>query len=428
MLVAADLNGSVRNGVNGGGISIAGSNPRYNRVAVDGVSAQDQFGLNQGGLTTARGPVNLDAIEQFSVAAVPTDVENGDFIGGALNLALRSGGNTPHGALFYNYLNDGLVGKKSEDTRIKTQQSQTNYGLFLSGPIVEDKAFFAVSYETYKTQKGVQFGFPGSGAPNTFVNNGTQATLDTFNKDFAGYASKFDVMGIAPAQPQTDKKYSAKIDWNITDRQRASLTYRYAESTFVNTTALGAATIQLDSANYTKFDSDEATTFELHSSWTDKFTTTFKATTRTFIDGQNPPSGQNYADVRVCTAPVSGGSVLIAGCESPYDQINFGPDQFRHLNALGEKELRFQLTGEYSLAPNLFKFGVQARRATPYDVFLPASHGIYYFNSSQTSPPAAPANCNTPAPSAATPRTPPSTATTGPTPCSVRTRSRSPTT
>ena len=381
MLVAADLNSTTRSGVNGGGISIAGSNPRYNRIAVDGVSAQDQFGLNQGGLTTARGPINLDAIEQFAVAAVPTDVENGDFVGGALNLALRSGTNTVHGAVFYNYLNDGLVGKKSEDTHIKTVQSQTNYGLFLGGPIVEDKAFFAVSYENYKTQKGTLFGVPGSGAANTFIQNGTQATLDTFYKDFAGYASKFDAMGIATAQPQTDKKYSVKVDWNITDRQRASLTYRYAESTFVNTTALGAATLQLDSANYTKFDSDEATTFELHSQWTDKFTTTFKATTRSFMDGQNPPSGQNYADVRVCTAPAAGGSLLIGGCEAPYDQINFGPDTFRHLNALAEKELRFQLTGEYSMGDNLFKFGGQARKASPYDVFLPASHGIYYFDS-----------------------------------------------
>jgi hypothetical protein len=83
ILVSQDLSGG-RSGANANGISIAGSNPRYNRVAVDGVASQDNFGLGQGGLTTNRGPVTLDAIEQFSVAAVPTDVENGDFVGGAL--------------------------------------------------------------------------------------------------------------------------------------------------------------------------------------------------------------------------------------------------------------------------------------------------------------------------------------------------------
>ena len=33
-------------------------------------------------------------------------------------------------------------------------------------------------------------------------------------------------------------------------------------------------------------------------------------------------------------------------CENPFDQVNFGPDQFRHANALSEKELRIQLTGD----------------------------------------------------------------------------------
>ncbi|WP_309604407.1 TonB-dependent receptor domain-containing protein [Phenylobacterium sp.] len=380
MLVAADLNSGARLGVNGGGISIAGSNPRYNRIAVDGVSAQDQFGLNQGGLTTARGPINLDAIEQFAVAAVPTDVENGDFVGGALNLALRSGGNTFHGAIFDNYLNDGLVGTKIEGNRIKSPISQTNYGAFLSGPIWRDHVFFAASYETYTTSDVTQFGVAGSGAPNTFLNNGTQATLDSVvNAYNSRYASKFNPGGVSATTPVLDKKYSIKLDWNITDGQRASLSYRYAESSNVLRPALGITTIQLDSQNYTKFDSDKAATFELHSKWTDRFSTFFKATTRTFVDMQTPPSGQNYADVRVCTAPTSDSTPL--SCPSSFDQVNFGPDQFRHANSLGEKELRFQLTGEYSMSQHLFKFGVQARRAQPLDLFVNQSHGIYYFDS-----------------------------------------------
>jgi len=43
ILVAQDLSGG-RAGTNAGGISIAGSNPRLNRLTVDGVSAQDNFG------------------------------------------------------------------------------------------------------------------------------------------------------------------------------------------------------------------------------------------------------------------------------------------------------------------------------------------------------------------------------------------------
>jgi len=380
MLVAADLNSGARIGVNGGGVSIAGSNPRYNRIAVDGVSAQDNFGLNQGGLTTARGPVNLDAIEQFAVAAVPTDVENGDFVGGALNLVLRSGGNQFHGAFFDNYLNDGMVGREIEGNKIKSNVHQTNYGAFLSGPVWKDHIFFAVSYETYTSAESTQFGVQGSGAPNAFLNNGTQATLDKVVSDYNTlYKSKFDPGGIVATTPVLDKKYSAKLDWNLMEGQRFSFTYRYAESSNVLHPNLGNATMQLSSQDYTKFDSDEAFTGELHSTWTDRLSTTLKITKRQFMDSQLPPSGQNYADVRVCTAPTANASSTV--CESPFNQLNFGPDQFRHANALSEKEFRVQFTGEYSMAPNLFKFGFQARQAKPLDLFVQQSRGVYYFDS-----------------------------------------------
>lgn len=381
IMVFQDLNtGASRVGVNAGGVSIAGSNPRYNRITVDGVSANDQFGLNQGGFTTARGPVNLDAVEQFAVTAAPTDVENGDFVGGAMNMVLRSGGNKFHGVLFDNYLNDGMVGTQTKNVRVKSQQHQENYGGFLSGPIWKDHLFFAVSYEKYTTVDQTQFGVPGSGAPNIFNNNGTQAVIDqVVNTYNANYASKFDLGGVSPTTPQTDKKYSAKIDWNITDRHRASFTYRYAESSNVLRPGLQATQIQLDSQNYTRFDSDEAYTAELHSNWTDKLSTSLKVTSREYIDKQTPPSGQNYADVRVCTAPTS--DAIATACPASFEQVYFGPDQFRHANALSEKELRINGVLEYSTTPHLVKLGFQARRAKPADLFVPQSHGIYYFDS-----------------------------------------------
>ena len=104
-LVSANLRGD-------GGISIAGSNPRTNRISIDGVQAQDDFGLNTGGLPTRRGPVSIDSVEQFSVQAVPFDVENGDFLGGAINVVLRQGTNEFGGSVFANFLNDDLVGTK----------------------------------------------------------------------------------------------------------------------------------------------------------------------------------------------------------------------------------------------------------------------------------------------------------------------------
>lgn len=54
-------------------IEIAGNNGRFNRFSVDGMQMSDDFGLNNGGLPTGRGPVPFDAIEQFTVKVAPYD-------------------------------------------------------------------------------------------------------------------------------------------------------------------------------------------------------------------------------------------------------------------------------------------------------------------------------------------------------------------
>ncbi|MGQ3228904.1 MAG: carboxypeptidase regulatory-like domain-containing protein, partial [Blastomonas fulva] len=78
---------------NGGAISIAGQNNRFNRYTVDGDAFGDPFGLVAGGLVSTRGPVPLDAIGEFSVEVAPVDIQQGFFQGGAINAQLKSGSN-----------------------------------------------------------------------------------------------------------------------------------------------------------------------------------------------------------------------------------------------------------------------------------------------------------------------------------------------
>ena len=368
-----------------GGISIAGSNPRTNRITIDGVAAQDPYGLETGGLPTARGPISLDAVEQFSVAAVPTDVENGSFTGGALNIVLRSGGNNFHGTAFVNYLNDGMVGHKTGATRISQAISQKNYGAFLSGPIWNDKAFFALSYETYETSDITSYGPAGAGFANDFRNNLTQAKIDQIVSIYnTGYASKYAPGSILSTAPVTDKKYSAKLDWNITDNHRASLSYRRAESAYTSRADLGSTTAALDSHWYDATYLDEGTTLEINSDWTDRLSTTLRATYRDWVKGQDPKSGQNYADVSICAAPnadVGPTNSSITTCASGNSVVRFGPDQYRHANRLDIQEAVFQGTATYSLGDHLFKLGYQGSKKEVFNVFVPQSRGVYYFDS-----------------------------------------------
>lgn len=378
ILVSQNLRGD-------GGISIAGSNPRTNRITIDGVTAQDPYGLETGGLPTSRGPISLDAVEQFSVAAVPTDVENGSFTGGAMNMVLRSGGNSFHGSLFANYLNDGLVGSSTGGQKITQAISQTNYGGFLSGPIWRDTAFFALSYETYETFDTTNFGPAGAGFANSFSNGLSQTTIDQIINTYnTNYASDFDLGGITRTAPVTDEKFSAKLDWNISDRHRASLTYRRAESAFVSRTDLSSTTAALDSHWYDATFLDEATTLELNSDWTDRFSTTLRATYRDWVKGQEPKSGQNYSDVTVCSAPtadVGPTNSSITTCASGFSSVRFGPDLNRHANKLDIQEASFQASGTYVFLDHVIKAGYQGTKKEVFNVFVPNSRGTYYFDS-----------------------------------------------
>ncbi|MEJ0099622.1 MAG: hypothetical protein WDO12_07745 [Pseudomonadota bacterium] len=139
----ASFNPSIR------GVNIAGQNNRTNRFAVDGMRYSDNFGLKQGGLPT-KGPVPLDAVEQLSVKIAPYDITEGDFQGGSINVVMRSGSNRYTGSVFYTYNSDALTGDKSRGIPVDLDFTSKNWGVFASGPILENKLFFALAYEDLK--------------------------------------------------------------------------------------------------------------------------------------------------------------------------------------------------------------------------------------------------------------------------------------
>lgn len=365
-----------------GGISIAGSNPRTNRITIDGTQAQDDFGLNTGGTPTRRGPISLDAIEQFSVNAVPIDVENGDFLGGALDVVLRSGDNDFSGSAFVNYLNDGMVGDSIRGVDLPSAITQTNYGAFLSGPIWRDRLFFALSYELYESADTTSTGPTGAGFANS-IRGLDQAAIDRIVNTFnTNYATDFDPGIIDRNKPILDEKYSAKLDWNINDNHRLGLTYRHALSELIQRTNLNTGSAGLDSQWYLTGETDDAYAGELNSQWSDAFSTQLRVTFRDYERLQNPPSGQEFADITVCSAPtsVNSGGDSLTSCGST-SVVRFGPDQFRHANYLTTENLQIQAKGEYSLGDHLFKFGYQGQFIDIFNIFVPSSDGVYYFDS-----------------------------------------------
>ena len=187
---------------------------------------------------------------------------------------------------------------------------------------------------------------------------------------------------ITRTKPVIDEKYSAKIDWNITDRQRLSLTARYALSELTQRTNLGRTSAGLDSSWYLTGEEDYSFVGELNSDWTDNLHTQIRLTYRDYERRQLPPSGQDFADIAVCTAPTSinsGGDNLVScGATSV---VRFGPDEFRHANELATETFQIQAKGEYSFGDNLLKFGYQMKKQDVTNLFVPTEDGKYYFDS-----------------------------------------------
>lgn len=395
----ATLDLGVRGTGPSGGLYIAGSTPRSNRITIDGVRSQDDFGLNTGGLSTNRGPISPEAIEQFAIQAVPFDVEEGDFTGGALNMVMRSGGNDFHGSLF-GYFRDGnfvghtvrnVAANGSADRKFSFPIDEKNYGAFLSGPILQDRLFFALSYEKFETidvtdtgpaDKGftnLVNGFSGAAGPKM-----TQAELDSVLGLWNGYASsaKLKPGEISATKPVLDEKSSIKIDWNINDDHRLSAIYRHAFSSVWKRQNLSATAIAPDTNWYTQPENEDNYSLQLNSNWTDRLSTEARLAFRGYQRGQMPPTGQNFSQINICTDATTIGNPFDCNLSNNgQPQVIFGPDQFRHANVLKTKDWAGSFVARYRLDDHLLKVGYQFKDIEIFNLFVPQARGIYYFDS-----------------------------------------------
>jgi hypothetical protein len=358
-------------------VEIAGNNGRLNRFSVDGTTFSDDFGLNNGGLPTSRGPVPYDAIEQFSVKVAPYDVSEGDFQGGAINVILRSGGNRLRGNAFYSYTNDSLTGDKTRDIPVDLEFNSKQFGGVVSGPIIKDTLFFMLGFEG--TNESDPF---DNGVGPGFANQVPGITLEQIDlvEEIANDIYGYDPLGLIQNAVEKDRKYVAKLDWNITEGQRASLTYirnvgtqQFQQNAFTS----APAALGLQSNGYELEEKVNSGTFQLNSTWTDAFSTEFRASYRKYERDQTPFGGRDIAQFEVCLDPTSVGSAT--SCTG--SRLFFGPDISRQTNDLDTENLSFDLTGRYQAGAHTFKAIAGYTKVNTFNLFLQRSLGDIYFDS-----------------------------------------------
>lgn len=364
-------------------IEIAGQNGRLNRFSVDGVGFGDDFGLNNGGLPTNRGPVPLEAIEQFSVKVAPFDITEGNFQGGAINVVLRSGGNRFRGGAFFTYTDDSLTGDSTKGVGVNLTLESKQYGGVLSGPIIKDKLFFMVAYE--RTEESIPFdsGPAGQGfaAP---IPGLTQAQIDSVT-NIARTVYNYDTLGVIRNADETDEKLAVKLDWNVTDDHRASFTYirsvgnnSFQRNTSTSTTS---PTIGLFSTGYQLTEEVNSGVFQLNSSWSDNFTTELRVRYTDYNRGQIPFGEKTVGQIAVCADPTNPVGGSLTSCSTGVPRVFFGPDQFRHANELNTENLGAEFKATLQAGDHSFKFMAGYTDLSTFNLFVPNSLGVYYFDS-----------------------------------------------
>lgn len=374
----------------GRAVSFAGQNARYNRFSVDGVGITDNFGLNTDGLPSRRSPIPLDAIGQFQAKVAPYDVREGNFQGGAINIVLRSGTNEFQGTGFYSFQSDELVGKRTKPgPGIPTGRTQVpnfkiqNYGAELSGPIIEDKLFFMIAGERLRGGRPIPEG-PSDNNAGTVIPNLTQAQVDRISS-IAKSVYNYETGGVLRNLGDKDDRLVAKLDANLSDTQRLSLTYTYAkdainllQNTFSSVTT-GNPGLGLASNAYVQGNRLHTGVVQLNSDWSDRFSTEFRGFYKNYKRIQDPVLGRGFAQFRVCTNETSGGS--LTGCENNAAVVSFGPDSSRQTNALNTESYGALLQARLQAGDHDIRLFGEFQDTSIFNAFLQNTSGNYYFDS-----------------------------------------------
>jgi len=212
-----------------GGISIAGSNNRYNSFQIDGMVSNDVFGLagsgTNGGQTGAN-PISLDAIQEIQVLISPFDVRQGGFTGGGINAITKSGTNQFHGSAYGYFNNQNMYGKWSQVTEKEAklaEESTKTYGFTVGGPIIKDKLFFFASvenkFDTYPSDyyAGYKAGYVSTAEAQTI--------LDRYDS-ITGYNDNFGRRNL----DTKSLSVLGRIDWNIDKNNKFSVRYQLNDS------------------------------------------------------------------------------------------------------------------------------------------------------------------------------------------------------
>ena len=357
-----------------GSFSAVGQNSRYNNITVDSVSANDPFGLNANGLPTLATPISQDTIEEYNISTANYDVGNRRGVGATVNAVTKSGTNDFHGSVYYVFQNQNMIGKSEDGAKYQGFDRQWTGGATVGGPIIKDKLFFFLSAEKSKQV--------GAGSPYGPEGTGSSVNIDGLTTDqveqVRNIASQYGLNNIGNYgggnTDLVDKRYLGKIDWNISDRHRASFTYSQTKEN--KPTIPGSdSKLVLSSGWYAADTKNTSYALHFYDDWSDSFSTDTTISYAKFHK-ESPLIGGSMPDITVY--PIGFGN----------PSVEFGTNYSYQANVLDVKTLNAAWAGTYYAGDHTLKGGFDYERNTTYNLFLQNYFGSYTFTSSKDINPA----------------------------------------
>jgi len=345
-----------------GELSVAGTNPRFNSISVDGIGQNDDFGLNANGYPTTRSPISLGAIDQVTIDTSPFNAKDSGFQGAKINAVTKSGTNKLSGSFFYETQNDSMAGNANNNgIEAPLDFDETTWGGTLGGAIIEDELFFFASYEYYDATSSVEWGPAGANVSNqTQANLADVAEVQRIAREV--YGVEAGDWNLAP--PVEDEKILLKLDWNINDDHRAAFTYQYNKGNSTSNQSTADFELRLSSFWYDRTEELNSYAFKLYSDWSDDLSTQFSLTYT-----KNPTTQASLSDYSDVTIQAESGNIAI------------GSDHSRHSNELEKKTFIMAFDADYLIGDHSISAGYQFKRLDVFNLFLQNTLGDYVFDS-----------------------------------------------
>jgi len=368
-----------------GEISAAGQNTRYNSITIDGVTTNDTFGLEANNLPTAKQPISIDAIQSVQVNLSNYDVTQKGYTGANINAVTKSGTNTLAGSVYYVWRNGDLVGQRYDRTNdslfLAPAFKDYTAGFTLGGPIIKDKLFFFASYEDYVSSRTRPDFVPAGGTgPNVGIS--TAAINQAISTASTVYGANIGTVEVPTGVALKVKDTLLKLDWNITDDQRASLRYTKTTQTepfLAGTTFFTANRLSLSSFWYNQEKEVESLVGQWFADWTPNFSTELKVSKRDYASEPIPVNGSRLPQVNLRFTGTALPAGSAPGTNTNARDLFFGTERSRHFNVLATETVDAYLGGTYTMGAHEFKFGADYANNDIYNAFLQDTNGNYTF-------------------------------------------------